>query len=213
MSNYKDNELLKTLINHYKTNENLRYLSAKDVARRTRELIKAAKSEGILPFDLKVSVRSEYFAGGQAVDIRWKTGAVAKATRFTKVFTLVSREELDDYRFNGRRYDHVTSKYYIVRNEKHEEIEEILNWIVKLWQIDDSDASIDYFCVNYWAHVNYDGGRVDYNLKTLESTVLNSGALDIFIGLYNDDPYNSSLDELVTVSKMLDQDTLIEERR
>jgi hypothetical protein len=63
--------------------------------------------------------------------------------------------------------------------------------------------------VNYWARVNYDGGKVDYNLDTLDSTVLNSGELNIFTALYNDDPYNANIDELVTMSKLLDQDTTV----
>lgn len=206
---WQENTLLNFFIDHYKK-QGQGLLTAKEVASRTRHLITVCKEEGILPYDLKVSVRSEYFSGGQAVDIRWKTGYKNNYTnKGTKVFTLVTKEELDYHEGSGRRYDHVNSRYYIIRNERYDEIEAKLNWLVKLWQIDKSNLQIDYFCVNYWTHVNYDGGKVDYTLDTLDSTVLNSGALNIFTALYNDDPYNVKIDELVEMSRLLDQDTTV----
>jgi hypothetical protein len=209
MSKLTDSIIVNYHIERFKK-EDIRFLSAKEVATRTRFLIRIAKIDGILPHDLKVSVRSEYFAGGQAVDIRWKTGWKNNYTnKGTKVFTLVDVGSINDFTTTGRRYEHVNSRYYIIRNERYDEIEDLLNEIVKLWQIDNSNLQIDYFSVNYWARVNYDGGKVDYNLDTLDSTVLNSGELNIFTALYNDDPYNANIDELVTMSKLLDQDTTV----
>ena len=158
-----------------------RYIATKEVASRVRTLVRLAKQEWILPQDLKVSVRSDY----SSVMIRWSIGSTNRISE-NPIYSL----------------DKVDGKYQFTRTNSYKAIEEYLRHIAEIWQLDNSNPMIDFFDINYYVRVAVDY-ELTYNIKNTISKELNFEELETFLLLYNDDPYNANLDNLVSVAKSL----------
>jgi hypothetical protein len=133
------------------------FRSAVDIAKDIRKDIKEEVAAGRLPKDLKVSVRSRYYSGGQSIDILWSS----------KYGTHVVEE---------------TNGYGAIRYSTHgQAIQDKLKAIGAAYNYDNSDAQSDYFdtlfyCIPQW----------DYNVKIKPSNLndLDPRVAETFITLH-----------------------------
>jgi hypothetical protein len=113
------------------------FRSVVDIAKDIRKDIKEAIRLHELPSDLKVSVRSRYYAGGQSIDIDWSAG---KGTH-----------QLTCGYHRGRPWADCASscdpEYYmqVGLSSLGEHIERKLKEIANAYNYDNSDVQVDYF--------------------------------------------------------------------
>jgi hypothetical protein len=113
------------------------FRSVTDISKDIRRDIKDAIAAGKLPKDLKVSVRSKYYAGGQSIDLDW---SAQYGTH--QIVCMYHRDrswrECADTRC---RTDHA-----IVGLSQHgRSIQETLRSIAHAYNYDNSDITVDYF--------------------------------------------------------------------
>lgn len=142
------------------------FRSAVDIAKDIRKDIKQAVKDGTLPADLKVSVRSEYYAGGQSINIRWSSAS-------TPLFMVACH----CMRNGATYYSHTPEECHtgewreytgLSENSKHEEIEKTLKSIGDSYNYDDSDPQSDYFSRLYYCWVDYNNYKVGYTPANIE---------------------------------------------
>ena len=108
------------------------YTPATEIAKLIRSEIVDAKKNNALPKELKVSVRSHSFAGGQAIDV-----------------TLSGLPKDEVWVFDEfHKCDVYTEQAKAIQNF----IEEIRND----WNIDRSESQVDYFDVMYYGRTEWD---------------------------------------------------------
>jgi hypothetical protein len=107
------------------------YRPLKDIAADIRADVKAAKQAGDLPKDLKVSVRTDLYAGGGAIRV-----------------TLSGWSSDQVYDKDGDGYFDMTDAANRVRNQ--------IEAIRGAYNRDASDAMVDYFDVTYYGSTDWD---------------------------------------------------------
>jgi len=145
-----------------------------EIAKDIRSDIKSSIAKGKLPRDLKVSVKSRYYAGGQSIDIRWSS-----STR--------THEVGDHY---GRP---------VVKLSSHGEyIEHRLKEIAMAYNYDNSDVQSDYFDTLFYCHPQW-----DYSVKLKGSNIegLDRPVADTFIVLYQD---GTPADQALEIARKLE---------
>lgn len=108
------------------------YKPATEIAKLIRAEIADAKKNGALPKDIKVSVRSSSFAGGQAIDV-----------------TLSGLPKNEIWVFDELYKTNVLT-------DKAEQIQNFVEAIRADWNLDRSDAQVDYFDVMYYGSTQWD---------------------------------------------------------
>lgn len=74
------------------------YIDAASAAKKIRAEIKTAKLHGAIPHDVKISIRTRKFAGGQAIDASltgWNSEAVWLTTETHRTLTSAARRVAD----------------------------------------------------------------------------------------------------------------------
>lgn len=126
--------------------EQTKNLSLTEIAKLVRADIKLAVKAGKLPKDIKVSVRSEYFSNGCALEINWSSPTY----KYIEVETYG-----EDYELN----------YY---SAEREAIDQELKAITNLYNYHDCDAQIDYFNVRFYCNPSDDYSRRNWtNIKDI----------------------------------------------
>lgn len=119
-------------------------LSTTEIAKLIRKDIKAlgwTKKNGF-----KISVTSEYFAGGSAIRVEAKEIPLTKEQSLTeKYLTHKDSEDAGMARFVEQYDQKYTAQYKM--------IEEMLEHIIKSYNYSDCDSQIDYFNVNFYSDV------------------------------------------------------------
>ena len=108
------------------------YKPATEIAKLIRAEIADAKKNGALPKDIKVSVRSSSFAGGQAIDV---------------TLSGLPKDEV-------WVYDELYKTK--VLTEKAQKIYEIVEGLRNDWNINRSEPQVDYFDVLYYGSTQWD---------------------------------------------------------
>lgn len=121
-----------------------------EIAKDIRRDIKAAVRNGSLPSDLKVSVRSRYYAGGQSIDIAWS------ATRGTHELWC-SRHQA---RWIGwcENTDCDGTYLHVGLSTLGRDIEDNLRSIADAYNYDNSDPMVDYFDTLFYCHPQWNWG-------------------------------------------------------
>ena len=122
------------------------FRSATDIAKDIRKDIKTAVADGKLPKDIKVSVRSNYYAGGQSIDIRWSASTATHA-----IGCSYHRRDLD---FDSCS-DHPEYRV-ITLSTRGNRVEEVLREIANSYNYDNSDVQTDYFDTLFYCHPQWD---------------------------------------------------------
>ena len=107
------------------------WIDAVAAAKKIRADIKTAKQHGVIPNDVKVSVRSDRFAGGQSVDVRlsgWNPEAVWY------------EDEIHGY----------------LKTTAAKQVEIAVEAIRSAYNRDASDSMVDYFDVTYYGVTEWD---------------------------------------------------------
>ena len=117
-------------------------LDVKEIAKRVRAEIKAAKKDGRLPKDFKASVRISNFSMGCSLS--------ATIVAVPEDWTIVNPAWRAAYDANDR------GRYYNLKRygERLMAALELLQGFVSAYKMDDSDSMTDYFCVNFYDHVS-----------------------------------------------------------
>ena len=120
-----------------------RSLSLNQISEKIREDIKAAKKEGLLPKELKCSVRAKRHGGGyRTIDIR-----VTAAPFAVKNPQRATQDARHGYERGEARVDQYT--------EQAEYTLGVLLRIYKAYNYDKSDPSTDFYHTNYGGGVGY----------------------------------------------------------
>ena len=106
------------------------WIDAAIVAKKIRADIKQARSDGEIPVDVKISVRTRKYAGGQAVDVSL-TGWNSEAVWYT-----------DGY---NRQMSHAAKR-----------VADVVERIRNSYNRDASDPMTDYFDVMYYGVTSWD---------------------------------------------------------
>ena len=117
--------------------------SATDIAKLIRADVKAAVKAGTLPATLKYSVRSDSFAGGQAVRI----GVSKPGSNRYEWAVRPKREDEGGYWYEGMT----------VLTDEARKVGALLRSIGEAYTRSDCDAQIDYFDVSCYISVTADG--------------------------------------------------------
>lgn len=105
------------------------YRPTREIAAAIRKDLKQAQRDGMIPADVKISVRSSTFAGGRAVDVvlgGWAQDRVWDAS--------------DDYRMT----------------EEANRVQRRVNSIREAYNRDASDAMVDYWDVTYYGGTRWE---------------------------------------------------------
>lgn len=124
---------------------NTRSLSFKEVVQLIREEIKIRYPEP----EYKFSIRTEYFANGQAIHVEVKELPFNPySAEYTKMFKAGTdaRKIQDEMRDN----------HYELYSPEYQKLEQSLKRIVSQYNYDDSDPMTDYFSVRFYDHIRLD---------------------------------------------------------
>jgi hypothetical protein len=124
-------------------------LTTTDIAKRIRADIKST-----LP-DIKVSVRCKSFSGGSSITV--EVTSVPASLQLLTADYLAGREE-----FNGAAYRYTPDARALRAS---------LEALVAAYNFDGSDSMVDYFHVNFYAHVNFDS-RLEENERAAYAVTL-----------------------------------------
>jgi len=113
-----------------------------EIAKRVKSEIREASKNGDLP-EMKVSVTTDRYSGGQSLSVRIKT--------LPEGFEVCNPEYVEKMVENPHGYDPVP-RY----SEKMRDVISKVEGIVGAYNYDGSDSMIDYFDVNFYTHVNLD---------------------------------------------------------
>ena len=119
-----------------------------EIAKDIRKDIKAAVANGTLPSDLKVSVRSRSYAGGQSLDIDWSAshGTHGLVCSFHRIPWGSDCEETCDPEFYlGVGYSPLG-----------QHIEDTLKSLASAYNYDNSDVQSDYFDTLFYCFPSWD---------------------------------------------------------
>jgi hypothetical protein len=131
--------------------EQTEHLDTKDIARMMRADVKEYKRRGLLPADLKTSIRMARFAGGSSIDVNW---SLPGATR-----EQVYRPEALRWFAAGSPCDweDPATGWHEYRSEKLRdellEIDATLRKIHQRYNWDGSETMVDYFDVRFYGTV------------------------------------------------------------
>ena len=134
----------------------------KTIAKAVRSDLKKCKSVGLLDKGTKVSVRTDYYSGGQALRVEIKDCAYSA---LNPVRCQVVAKHPDWINFP----EEVLGKRY---SEKAEQEMATINAVVAFYNWDKSDSQSDYF------HVNFYGGTASYSRSITERDRRAAGVLD-----------------------------------
>jgi hypothetical protein len=142
-------------------------LSTTDIAKLIRADVKTAVKAGLLPSRWKYSVRTEYFAGGSSIDVRVR--GCDDAWVECDGFAPDSKETLPNGGVVGRscgnvwckahndpQYAHAATAHKVLSDEAFA-AKKALKAIHDSYNHDGSDSMVDYFDVNYYGSVDFDG--------------------------------------------------------
>jgi hypothetical protein len=143
-------------------------LSTTEIAKLIRADIKTAVKDGTLPSTWKYSVKTEYFSGGSSIDVRVKNCADAWMTCDGTVPG--SKQMLPNGSWTARacsnmwckgrnepEYAHAATEHKVL-TEQAEAAKAVLQAIHNAYNHDGSESMVDYFDVNYYGTVNFEGG-------------------------------------------------------
>ena len=145
------------------------FRSAVEIAKDIRRDIKEEVAAGRLPKDLKVSVKSRYYAGGQSIDIRWSSSLATHAI--------------------GEGY---TGRKTIIQSDLSMRVERKLKDIANAYNYDNSDVHSDYFDTLFYCHPQW-----DYSVKLKGSNIegLDPRVAETMLVLYHDGtPFDQALE-------------------
>jgi len=152
------------------------YRNAVDIAKEIRKDIKQAIKDGSLPSDLKVSVRSSYYAGGQSIDVKW---SAPKTKLFTVACQCVDAWKNHDPLVCKNPNPSWTQLHFI---ESAEVIGNTLRDITNAYNYDNSDVQSDYFERLYYGFADYDMYGAGVTPENLDYPLELS---ELIIGLWN----------------------------
>lgn len=143
-------------------------LSTTEIAKLIRRDIKTAQKEGLLPTHWKYSVRTTYFAGGSSIEVRVKN--CADAWQVCQGIVPGSERTLADGSWTARtcanvwcagrndpQYAHAASEHKVLTEEARV-AKTTLERIHGAYNHDGSEVQVDYFDVNYYGTVDFEGG-------------------------------------------------------
>ena len=124
-------------------------LSVVDIAKLMRADVKQAKAHGLLGKDVKVSIRTERFAGGAAINIviTMPDAWIAQDDSKCAVGSMCE----------GMGWHHNRCDAAAHLSDEAEAAKMTVQRIHDAYNHDGSDAQIDYFDVNYYGSVTVDG--------------------------------------------------------
>jgi hypothetical protein len=120
-----------------------RFRPVTDIAKDIRRDIKHAIKVHELPPDLKVSVRSRYFAGGQAIDVDW-------SARSGTHELVCSYHRLPFRHCVGSADDHLQHYLQADLSQHGRLVQHRLGAIAEVYNWDNSDVMTDYFDVLFY---------------------------------------------------------------
>lgn len=158
----------------HKYNSNL---TTKEIAKLIRQDIKELKLTKKNGY--KISVTSDSFAGGSAIDITVKETPFAKYTpEYLEYWSLKSDIERCDWiRSKGIglegycRRDQTTWEYHLFSasdatygrfTPEMEKLRTVLRYLLDMYRRDDSDSQIDYFDCNFYANIRIEENGISY---------------------------------------------------
>lgn len=121
-------------------------LDIADIARLVRADVKAARATGMIPADVKVSVRIDRYSMGQAIYVR-----ATLPDRPARVTADDPRSVVHD-----RRDEYANTFAYTVEASN---LSDTLRAIVNAYNWDDSDSQTDYFNSRFSASVTIEGNE------------------------------------------------------
>lgn len=148
--------------------EEQKNLTTTEIAKLIRKDIKREIKDGMLPARWKYSVRTRYFAGGSSIDIRVRD--CADAWIECPGYRIGSRHECSDGSWSaagcgnpwckagGVHKDKPGAQTHRVLSEEAQTAKMTLERIHGAYNHDGSEVQVDYFDVNYYGGVQFDGG-------------------------------------------------------
>jgi hypothetical protein len=142
-------------------------LDTAQIAKLIRKDIKTAVREGMLPDRWTYSVRTRRFAGGTAIDIRVKN---TDAWQQCPGYKIGTKHDLPGggwtatgcgnvwCKAGGQYKDEPSAEYHKVLTEEAQAAKMTLERIHNAYNHDGSEVQVDYFDVNYYGTVDFDGG-------------------------------------------------------
>lgn len=162
-----------------------------EIAKDIRKDIKAAKAKGELPSDLKVSVRSRYYAGGQSIDLDWSSSH-ATHQLVCSYHRIRWARCVQDETCRGEYY------LSIGLSTLGQHIESKLKEIANAYNYDNSDATVDYFDTLFYCTPTWDWRT---RIKASNLVGLDPRVAETFITLHINDR-NSAWDALQIAQKL-----------
>jgi hypothetical protein len=150
------------------------FRSAVDIAKDIRKDIKEEVAAGRLPKDLKVSVRSRYYAGGQSIDINWSSSVATHQVKEVYGRLTLTYSTLGDAIFRK------------------------LKSIAEAYNYDNSDATVDYFDTLFYCSPQWDW---KVKLKGTNIWGLEPRVAETMLVLFND---GTQLDQALQIAKKLE---------
>jgi len=135
------------------------FRSAVEISKDIRQDIKEEIAAGRLPKDLKVSVKSRYYAGGQSIDIKWSSSVATHAI------------------------DESYGRHSIKASTLGADISIRLKQIADAYNYDNSDVQSDYFDTLFYCFPQW-----DYSVKLKGSNIegLDPRVAETMLVLYHD---------------------------
>lgn len=111
-------------------------IPTKEAAQRFRKDVAEAKKSGDLPKSLKLSVRTDYFAGGSSIDV------------------YIKKVDMDIYNpdYDPNKMQHGNSRYSVDASGLLLKLELMMS----RYNYNNSDVQTDYFDVNFYTHFGFD---------------------------------------------------------
>ena len=111
-----------------------------EIAKMFREDVKAAQKAGDLPRGLKLSVKTRYFSGGSAIDV--KIVAVPQGFRVLNPAWVVAQAADPHHFLPERNCPAFTAEA--------ENLLVAVKAMIDAYNMDGSDSSVDYYCVRFY---------------------------------------------------------------
>ena len=121
-------------------------LSTKDIAKAFRADVAKAKKDGILPKELKLSVRTSLYSGGSSINV------TIKEVGFNPLNTARVHAQAQDRNLYTFPIGHPAESRF---TKQGGEIKETLTSMLAAYNFDESDSMTDYFFVNFYGHVEF----------------------------------------------------------
>lgn len=108
-------------------------LSTTDVAKKIRSFIAQKRREGVIPKELKYSVRSKSYSGGSSIDID-----ITSVPRNMVIYNPKTCSKERGYGISCKKY-----------NPKLQKINDMISKKMRSYNFDGSDSQTDYYDVNF----------------------------------------------------------------